>query len=42
MATHSEEAARIADRVIRMKDGRIASDTLQMPWNAAGNESVCL
>jgi ABC-type lipoprotein export system ATPase subunit len=36
MATHSEEAARIADRVIRMKDGRIASDTLQMPWNAAG------
>jgi putative ABC transport system ATP-binding protein len=42
MATHSEEAARIADRVIRMKDGRIASDTLQMPWNAAGNESVRL
>ena len=28
MVTHSEEAARLADRIIRMKDGRIIEDIL--------------
>jgi putative ABC transport system ATP-binding protein len=36
LITHEDEVAAHAQRIVRLMDGRIVSDTRKRPWRAAG------